>query len=235
VVVLRPSLEPDQRLTTPFENPGLARIGERDDFVAHAAFIQAVTEELQSVPERATSGYPAFESIADTLALLTGQRPPQTIVEESQREALEVGKDTFYVMFVATTQDDTSEGQVSNYDVSPLVTLGEDSIASAAMRLLVAPDGTKAMNAGELASNVKRWAEMLRLYDFAGDSYRPLMAEVMDSTERLFEPWLYATVVPHCWTAAPVRHDDGSVECRIYVETLDRSPCASRLGMLDPW
>lgn len=230
VIVAHPGQAAGERLVTPHELPGLGRLGERDDQTAHALWATAVKTELQRAPVSAAGGYAPFETVADTLSLLAGQRLPRTLFEEQQLQSLGADALDFVEIFYLSTRDDASPLPPSAYDVTSYCDpLGNSAHCFNFRELLLGQDGKFLLGVGQATTQQQpRNAEYLSHLD------AHFALEPADNADQFFNPILFTSVGSACWKANPHRRSDGSVECRVEILLRDLSPCDPSRGWLDP-
>lgn len=231
-IVAHAELGDAQRLTTPHEVTDLARVGERDDLEAHERWVQALQSELLRAPVGAHNSYAPLETISDTMALLAGQREPNSPREVDQLAALGGTNPAVVSIFFLTTRDDGSPGAPASYDISAYGSEANDYLAYPDARLLLSTE------AGSYSTQLADLEHFERLASF----FRPFTTKqassdlhLATSADGLFDQTgLSVSMASTCFGSTPVRHDDGAVDCRVHITTLDLSPCDRSRGWLNP-
>jgi hypothetical protein len=236
VIVAHASDDSENRLVTPAENAALARLGERDDPLAHDAWREAIKEELLRSKETVTTGrYRPLETIASTIALFASQRAPNSDKEKEQLQALAPTPQVFVRVFLATNRDDDSPSDVTAYGISGISgnkILDSEPQFSTEVRLLVS--GRADDDESGLAY-LPDYADYPRISAFQKQANESSILVNANEPKNLFDPTLSVDYgqVP-CFTKPPVRRRDGSVDCRIHLLSTDLSNCDERLGRRDP-
>lgn len=232
VAVAHASQTEADRWTTPAEVPALSRQGERDDLPAHEAWLSAVRSELLRAGASSSVGqYSPVETIHSALSLLSGKRVPSTEREQTLLDTLGLSPD-FVSVFLGSTRDDASIDSVSSYGISSLYQLG-DSPFHCELRTLFASDVGAYFDFPHLVELLPGFP---RLLEFT----RPLqvdpdLLESFDTPQAFFShTGLSDKMVQPCWRGPPIRHDDGSIDCRVHVVTSEMVDCDSSRGWLDP-
>jgi len=232
VAVAHASQTEATRWTTPAELPALSRQGERDDLPAHDAWFSAVRAELlRTGASSSVSQYSPIETIHSALSLLSGRRVPNTEREQTLLDTLGLSPD-FVSVFLGSTRDDASLDSVSSYDIASLYQLG-DSPFYYELRTLFASDVGAYFDfpqSFDLLPGFPRLLEFTRPLQVDPD-----LLESFDTPQTFFNhTGLSYKVAQSCWHGPPIRHDDGSVDCRVHVVTSEMEGCDSSRGWLDP-